>query len=122
MYAQVTTFDGPRSAELVAAGDVATRDRILPVLRQDAELQQGLVLNLVLRRPDGAEMIITVARSTETLQRGEELVLGTTLLPGEDPMLLPGPSRVEVWSVVDVAPGGASADLLDVPVGASGVR
>ncbi|CAA9336864.1 MAG: hypothetical protein AVDCRST_MAG48-3430 [uncultured Friedmanniella sp.] len=122
MYAQVTTFDGPRSAELVAAADVANRERIMPVLSQDAELQQGLALNLILRRPDGAEMVITVARSTETLHRGEELILGTTLLPGEDPLLLPGPSRVETWSVVDVVPGGATADLLDARVGASGVR
>jgi hypothetical protein len=122
MYAQVTTFDGPRSPELVAAGDVASRQRIQPTMRQDAEMQQALAVNLVLRRTDGAEMIVTVVDSVEALARGEQLVFGTELLPGEDPLLLPGPDRVETWSVVDAAIGGAAAALLGAPVGDSGVR
>ncbi|SDT17625.1 hypothetical protein SAMN04488543_3216 [Friedmanniella luteola] len=122
MYAQITTFDGPRSAELVAASDVANRERIQPALRQDAQLQQALAVNLVLRRPDGAEMIITVAQSTEALHRGGELIMATELLPGEDPVLLPGPSRIETWSVVDATAGEAVTALLDSSVGASGVR
>lgn len=122
MHAQVTIFDGPRSAELVAASDVANRERIQPTVSRDAELQQALAVNLVLRRPDGAEMIVTVARTVEALRCAGELIMATELLPGEDPVLLPGPSRIETWSVVDASAGEAVAALLDISVGASGVR
>lgn len=122
MYAQVTTFDGPRSAELVAAADFANRERIQPTVGRDPEVQQALAVNLVLRRPDGAEMIVTVAQSEEALRRAGELIMATELLPGEDPMLLPGPSRIETWSVVHAHTGDAATELLATPVGTSGVR
>ena len=37
----------------------------------------------------------------DALKRGFELISSTELLPGEDPALLPGPDRVEVYEVVD---------------------
>jgi hypothetical protein len=100
MYAQLTYFDGPRSPELVAAGDRASRERIQPTLLADPEMRGQLVANYTLRQHDGAEVVVTLVESEKALRRGRELILGTDLLPGEDPMLLPGPDRVEVFEVV----------------------
>lgn len=100
MYAQLTYFDGPRSHELVAAGDRAGRDRIQPTIVADPEMRDQLVANYTLRQSDGGEVIITIVESEDALRRGRELIMETDLLPGEDPMLLPGPDRIEVFEVV----------------------
>lgn len=99
MYAQLTFFDGPRSPELVAAGDRAARERIQPAMAA-AGMNGELVANYTLRQPDGGEVVITITTTAAGLDRGGEVVMGTELLPGEDPMLLPGPDRIERYEVV----------------------
>ena len=113
MYAQLLIFDGPRSPELVAASDRAGRDRIRPALLREEGLTEQLALNLVLRRPDGGELALTVASARETFERGQQVIMSTELLPGEDPMLLPGPDRVELYEVVDAMAGSQIQALVD---------
>ena len=43
MYAQLIYFDGPRSAELVAASERAGRERITPAIEGDEQLRDQLV-------------------------------------------------------------------------------
>jgi len=100
MYAQIVQNDGPRSPELIAASDRAGVERILPTLRADAEVRDAVVATFVLRGADGTEVVVIVCDTEEALQRGNELIMGTTLLPGEDPALLPGPDRVQTLPVV----------------------
>ena len=105
VHAQLTYLDGPRSPQLVAAGDHAGLDRILPLLARDPQVVADLVAIHVLRRPDGGEVIITLVRTEESLQRAGELISTSTLLPDEDAALLPGPDRVEVYPVVHSVTG-----------------
>jgi hypothetical protein len=105
MYAQLAFFDGPRSPELVSAGDRAGRDRIGPALENDPQLRDELVSVMVLRKPDGAQVIVIVTRSEQGLTRHRQVVREAKLLPGEDPALLPGPDRIETYQVVDTLPG-----------------
>lgn len=100
MYAQIVKFDGPRGPELVAASDRAGKERIVPAVSADPEVRAGLVGTFVLRRPDGAEVVIIVAETEEILERGNKIIDATPLLPGEDPALLPGPDSVETYEVV----------------------
>ena len=58
------------------------------------------VATFVLRRPDGVEMVLIVTETEAMLDRGEQIVAGTELLPGEDAALLRGPDRVERLAVV----------------------
>ena len=111
MYAQLTYFDGPRSPELVAAGDRASQERIQPTLLADPGMRDQLVANYILRQHDGSEVVVTIVESEDALRRGRELILGSDLLPGEDPMLLPGPDRVEVFEVVATHTGDRSTGL-----------
>ncbi len=101
MYAQLTYFDGPRSAEVVAASDHGGRDRIQPAIEADPQMQQELVSLLVARQADGAEVVIAVTRTEAGLARAREVIMGTELLPDEDPALLSEPDRVEVYEVID---------------------
>lgn len=96
MYAQLLYFDGPRSSELLAAEDFASEHRLKPTLAQVA----GMLGGYVLRRADGSEIVISLAESEQALLDGQRAVLGTHLLPGEDPALLPGPDRIEIYPVV----------------------
>jgi hypothetical protein len=101
MYAQVTFFDGPRSAELVQANERAGRERITPAVEADPALRDELVSLHVLRGPDGAELVMGITRTRAGLDRVQEVLGATELLPGEDPALLPGPDRVEIYEVVE---------------------
>ena len=101
MYAQVTVFGSRRSPELVAASARANRDRIEPAITSDPQLRDQLVSLLVLRRPDGGEVVVTVARSQAALLRARDVIISTRLLPGEQAALLPGSDRVEICEVVD---------------------
>ena len=100
MHAQLTFFDGPRSPELVAAQERAGRDRIQPAVTSDPQLRDQLVSLLVLRRPDGGQVVVTVMQSEAALIRAQEVIMSTELLPGEDAALLPGPDRIEIYEVV----------------------
>ncbi|MBO0864890.1 MAG: hypothetical protein J2P16_07460 [Mycobacterium sp.] len=103
MFAQLVVFDGPRSSELVAAADRARRDRILPLLSADPQLRGAHRGTFVLRRHDGAEVVLALSDTVEGIQHAHQLVLTSTLLPDEDPALLPGPDRVDLYEVVYAA-------------------
>jgi hypothetical protein len=98
MYAQLSYFDGPRTPEQLAAADFATRARIIPAVTAVA----GNIRSYVLRSADGTEIVVSIADSEQTLIDTQKAIMGTRLLPGEDPALLPGPDRVELYPVLDV--------------------
>ena len=98
MHAQLTYFDGPRTPEQLAAADFAARERIHPAVSQLGEA----VRVYRLRRDDGSEVVIVIAESEQVLLDGQKAIMGTELLPGEDPALLPGPDRIELYPVLDV--------------------
>ena len=54
----------------------------------------------VLRRPDGAQIVVIFSDSAETLDLADKLIRNSELLPGEDPALLPEPDRAETFDVV----------------------
>lgn len=101
MYAQATYFDGPRTPEVVAASEHAGRDRIQPAIENDPVMQRELVSLLVLRKPDGAELVIAVTRTEAGIARSKEVIMSTELLPDEDPALLSEPDRVDVYEVIE---------------------
>lgn len=100
MHAQLTYFDGPLSAERIEAFHRANRDRIVPALSADPQLRGELVANYVLSQPDGGQVVVTIANSEAALLRGQEVIMATELLPGEQPALLPGPDGIETYRVV----------------------
>jgi len=107
MYAQLTYFDGPRSPEQLAAHDFAARERIVPVI---SELDHSYRV-YVLRRDDGSQIVVSIADSEQALLDAQKAIMGTELLPGEDPALLRGPDRIELYPVIsaqDVNPGDAN--------------
>ena len=98
MYAQLTYFDRPRTPEQLAAADFATEHRIKPA----AESVPGNIRAYALRRPDGSEVVVSIAESEQVLIDTQKAIMSTTLLPGEDPALLPGADRVEIYQVHEV--------------------
>jgi hypothetical protein len=102
-YAQITWFDGPRSAAVADATEFAGRERIAPIT---AGLP-GLVQVLWGRAQDNAQVAVVLATSVESLEEGARRILSSELLPGEDPALLTGPDRVDVCSVLAHAETGA---------------
>ncbi len=106
MYAQVLHFEGPRSPELIAAAERAMSERVMPAVMSRPDLWDNLVALYELRQPDGAQVTIVIVSGENTLQDAENVIMSTTLLPGEDPALLPGPDRVERYEVVQSLTGG----------------
>jgi hypothetical protein len=100
MIAQIAYFDGPRSPEIVDASERAGRERIMPAVAADHEVRAGHRGTFVLRQPDGTQVVLVLADSADTLDRGEAVITATPLLPGEDPALLTGPDRIERYEVV----------------------
>ena len=98
MYAQLTYFDGPRTPEQQAAEDFAGRERLLPAV---TKLGQEFRVYL-LRRDDGSAVVISIAGSQQALLDAQKAIMSTELLPGEDPSLLAGPDRIELYPVLDV--------------------
>jgi hypothetical protein len=89
-------FDGPLSPARVDAARFAGTERLGPVLREIP----GLVRMTVLWHPTERRMaVLHLATSMETLHAVSEAVRSSTLLPGEDPALLPGPDRIAVLRV-----------------------
>jgi hypothetical protein len=97
MYAQLTYFDGPRTPQQLAAADFAARERIAPAV---SKLGHSFRVYL-LRRHDGSEVVVSIADSEQALLDAQKAIMGTGLLPGEDPALLPGPDRIELYPVID---------------------
>lgn len=108
MYAQLTIFDGPRSPELVAATERAGRDRIDPLLEAHPGVRADMVARYVLSQPDGGSAVLVITNTEASLDQAIQLILSSELLPGEDPALLPGPSRVERYAVQDVRHGAGA--------------
>ena len=111
MYAQLTYFDGPRSPEQVAADDFAARERIVPAI---SELDHSYRV-YVLRRDDGSQIVVSIADSEQALLDAQKAIMSTELLPGEDPALLPGPDRIDLYPVInveDVNPGSDNRSRL----------
>src|SRR4051794_16671782 len=108
MYAQVLSFDGPRSAEVVAAHDRAGLERIEPAVRAHPDLMAELVATIVMRRPDGGELVVTLSETEAAIDRSTEVIMSTELLPGEDPALLFDPDRIERYEVVHTFLGKAA--------------
>jgi hypothetical protein len=98
MYAQLTYFDGPRTPEQIAAEDFAGRERIIPAISQTGHRFRVYVM----RRDDGAQIVVSVADSEQALLDAQKAIMNTELLPGEDPALLPGPDRIELYPVIEV--------------------
>jgi hypothetical protein len=101
MYAQLTMFDGPRSPELLAAAERATNERIIPLIDSNTEIRDDLVATYELRQADGGHAVLIISRNEATLDKMTELIMTSELLPGEDPDLLPGPSRAERYEVAE---------------------
>lgn len=98
MYAQLTYFDGPRGADMLAAADFAAKERITPAIAS----VPGTIRSYVLRRDDGSEVVLTLAETEQALLDGRTAIMSTRLLPGEDAALLPGPDRSEIYPVLEV--------------------
>lgn len=119
MHAQLLVFDGPRSPELVAAAELADSRRIKPLLESHPAIRDDIVARYDLRQPDGGRAMLVVSGSESTLDAMIELIMTSELLPGEDPRLLPGPSRAERYTVAEVVT--KDAVVTDGPF-AGGVR
>lgn len=111
MIAQIAYFDGPRSPEVIAASQRAGRERITPAVSADVEVRAGHRGTFVLLQPDGTQLVIVLADSAATLDRGGAVIAAAPLLPGEDPALLTGPDRFERYEVV-AAYDAAYTDLV----------
>jgi hypothetical protein len=98
MYAQLTYFDGPRTPGQVAASDFAGRERIQPAVSNLGHRFRVYKL----RRDDGSEIILMIADSERDLLDAQKAIMSTELVPGEDPALLPGPDRIELYPVLEV--------------------
>ena len=104
MYAQLTYFDGPRTTEQLAAADFGARERIQPALSQLGHHFRVYQL----RRDDGSEVVVSIADTKEALLDAQKAIMNSELLPGEDPALLPGPDRIDLYPVLaahEVKPG-----------------
>ena len=66
------------------------------------KMREELVAMVVLRQDDGSERNILIVRNAESLRPVRDLVMSSELLPDEDVSLLPGPDRVDVFTVVKV--------------------
>lgn len=107
MYAQLTYFDGPRTLEQVAAADFGARERITPAVSKLGHHFRVYVL----RRDDGSEVVVSIADTKDALLDAQKAIMSSELLPGEDPALLPGPDRVDLYPVLeahDINPGAGT--------------
>jgi len=107
MHAQLTYFDGPRTPEQIAAADFAGQERILPAV---SKLGHSFRVYRLMRE-DGSGIVVTIADTEQALLDAQKAIMGTELLSGEDPALLRGPDRIELYPVIsaqDVNPGDAN--------------
>ena len=65
------------------------------------------------RQDDGSERNILIVRSAEGLRLVKDLVTSSELLPDEDVSLLPGPDRIDVFTVVKVIGSLEEVDELE---------
>lgn len=102
--AGVLYFDGPIGRARFDAFRRAHHERVARATARVA----GIVRALVLWQPEDAAMtVVNLAVSLETLEDTRQAVQSTELLPGEDPALLPGPDRVEIYRAGPYVPSAA---------------
>jgi hypothetical protein len=95
--ASVVYFDGPISPAAYAAAEHAVRDRIRPALRH----VPGVIRLISLWDPTArSTTAIMLGDSLEALEEASRVINSTTLLPDEDPALLPGPDRGDLHRVI----------------------
>ena len=95
--AGVYYFDGPMSQAHRDAAQAANTRRIHPAMAD----HPGGVRVLTLWQPDERALVVVVlTTSLAALEDAQRKVQSMELLPDEDPALLPGPSRVEVYRVL----------------------
>lgn len=94
-YAAMPYFDGPLLPDLAAAADHAWRQRLWPAICG----VDGLVATYVLRQDDLGTVVVHLGTSLEALDAAGRAIQATSLLPGEDPALLPGADRIELHHV-----------------------
>ncbi len=109
MHIQIVSFDGPRSPEQVAASARAGRERIAPLIAADPELRARLLAGYHCVGDDGSEVTVVVAADEAFFDTMERLIMTSELLPGEDPALLTGPSRIQRFVVKDTFGAAATA-------------
>lgn len=103
--AALVWLTGPMSAPVLAAVRRASADRIAPRLAD----HRGTVRSLVLWQPEQRQMLVVVlATSVEALEDGHRVIMSTTLLPGEDPALLRGADRVDLYRVLSATTVGGA--------------
>ena len=109
MYAQAIWFEGPRSAELVAANDLAgTRAHRAGGPRSTRTSSTSSSRRSSCASPTAASSSSRSPRHEDALDRSNDVIMSTELLPGEDPALLPGADRVERYEVVHTMLGKAT--------------
>ncbi|WP_051943008.1 hypothetical protein [Streptacidiphilus rugosus] len=97
-YATVLVFEGPRDAARAAAEERASTARLTPA----TSAVPGVVATLRARRADNGVLVVLLAESVEALDEASRAALSTPLLPGEDPSLLAGPDRIDLYRLVHV--------------------
>ena len=91
----------------IAAHDFAARERIVPAVSKLGHRFRFYVLH----RDDGSRIVMVIGDTEQALLDAQKAIMNTELLPGEDPALLPGPDRIELYPVIkvqDVNPESAS--------------
>lgn len=96
LFAQVMWLNGCGDPALADAAERGGRDRIGPAVSG----VEGLVGVLALRSIDHQIVIVVLSTGTEAFEQMSRAILGTALLPGEDPALLPGFDRVATTRVL----------------------
>jgi hypothetical protein len=91
LFAQVTWLNGDGDPARADAAERGGRDRIWPAVKEI----DGVVDVLALRSTDDRIVVVGLATGTETHEQVHRAVMGTALLPDEDPALLPGADRIQ---------------------------
>ena len=95
-FAQLVWLNGNGDPGRADAAIRAGRERIAPALR-DVE---GVVGTYVLRAQDSRMVVVTLVTSVETPEIMRQVILGTDLLPWEDPAQLTDPDRIDIDRVL----------------------
>ena len=91
LFAQVTWLNGDGDRIRADAAERGGRDRIWPAVRDI----DGIVDVFALRSSDDRIVVVGLATGTETHEQVEQAVVGSELLPDEDPALLRGADRID---------------------------
>jgi hypothetical protein len=91
LFAQVTWLNGDGDPVRADAAEYGGRNRIWPAVRDI----DGIVDTYALRSTDDRIVVVGLATSRETHKQVQSAVMGSGLLPDEDPALLPGFDRID---------------------------